>query len=1071
MVRRLRRSSSRLRRSASAIVLVFACTVGVPKKGAAAPDSVVTYHIRAQDLGASLNALAIQNRIQLTYTSGIVFGRTAPALSGTYSVAEALRILLSGSGLTWRYLNDHLIIIERERQEAVKESPQSPKDQRSVKRASPNEPASLRMTDRVVVEEIVITGTRIVREGYEAPTPLTVVDASAIQTSSTANIADLMNTMPVFSASAQINNEQVSISNGNAGVNNLNLRGLGTVRTLVLLDGQRSVGSLLTGAVDVDTFPQQLVTRVDVVTGGASAVYGSDAVSGVVNFILDKQFVGLKAEIAGGVTTYGDDAAYSVSVSTGFGFGDARGHVLLSGEDVGKDGVIAGPSREWAFRGVGFVKNPAYTPTNGQPSLLYFPNQVGLSNGTPGGIIISGPLKGTAFGIGGLPYQFNYGNTVSDPAMHGGSWQTRDNLSRQASLDPSENRQNVFLRVSYDVADDMNIFVQASWASTHVFQQAFSQFNPGNAATILTGNPFIPSSVQAQMNARGLTSIAIGSMNFDLPSENANNTRMVNRNVIGASGKFDVRGSEWTWNTYFQAGYSRSSIHVLNDTYRDRFALAVDAVVNPATGSIVCRSALTDPANGCIPWNVMGQGVNDDAARSYLLGTAHLYQRLAQNVWSASLQGEPLSIWAGGVSLSVSVERRQERVSGFADANSLATNWFAGNYKPLIGEYDVTEGALETVVPLARNMTWAESWDFNAAARFTGYTTSGFVVTWKAGTTYTPNEDIKFRLTRSRDIRAPNLQELFAAGIGSQANLPLDPFTNTSPQYRGLQVGNPNLKPEKADTTGVGVVLSPHFLPGFIASIDFWNIQINDGIGSISPQDEVNLCYAGQQRFCSLISRNAPAGGQTYGTIFRIEFGGVNIAKQAAKGVDFEGSYRWSADDILSDWRGNFMLHANATFYLRASTDPGVPGGILTDTAGQNASTTAFAAPNWRLTARLSYELQPITASLTVRSISSGVYDNNYIVCETQCPMSTAQHQTVNYNHIDGSTYIDASFIYKLPEASNLNAEAFLNIRNLANQDPVPVAQLSIPYLLFPANSSYYDILGRVFRVGMRFRM
>ena len=930
-------------------------------------------------------------------------------------------------------------------------------------------PASQAQSEQT--EEIVVTGTRIVREGYEAPTPLTVVDATALQSGATSNLADMMMTMPVFSGNSSVGTQQVSASSGGQGVNNLNLRDLGTVRTLVLLDGQRSVGSLLTGTVDVNTFPQQLISRVDVVTGGASAVYGSDAVSGVVNFILDKQFTGIKGTISGGVTSYGDDRSFNLALSTGFGFADNRGHVLISGEAAGNDGVIDGPSRRWAFTGVGIINNPNYTATNGQPALLYFPNQVGLASATAGGIVYSGPLKGTAFGQGGVPYNFNYGSLVSYPSMYGGDWSTQKNLSRQASLNPAAHRQNVFLRVAYDVTDDVNVFLQASWAGQHTFDQAFSQFNPGNGPVIRSGNPFIPASVQAQMTRAGVTSIPIGTMTFDLPSEDLDNTRMVNRNVLGASGKFDAFGSGWTWNAYYQNGYSRSSVNIRNDAYRDRYTLANDVVISPTTGRPVCNSTLTNPTNGCVPWNAMGEGVNSDAARAYLLGTSHLYQRMTQNVVAASLQGEPFSLWAGPVSLSFEAEHRKEKVTGYADADSLRTNWFAGNYKPLVGSYSVSEGAIETVIPLAKGESWAQNWDFNGAVRFTDYTTSGFVITYKLGTTFTPIDDIKLRVSQSRDIRAPNLNELFQAGSGSQVNLPNDPFTNTSPQYRGLSIGNPSLKPEVGNSTDVGLVLAPRFLSGFTMSVDYWQVRVSNAIGPIAAQDEVNLCFAGNTAMCSLIYRNPPTAGQTVGTIYEIHTGFVNLASQVTKGIDFEATYRWKANDFFSSWDGDFSIHNNTTLYLLNYINPGVPGGIATDTVGVNGGSATGQVPDWRMTTTLSYSLDPIMASLTARSVSSGVYDNSYIVCTSGCPASTTAHRTINSNHIDGATYLDVAFTYKFAVTDAANAEAFLNVRNIMGKDPAQVAQLSIQYLLYPTTPGFYDVLGRVFRAGLRFKM
>jgi iron complex outermembrane recepter protein len=289
------------------------------------------------------------------------------------------------------------------------------------------------------VEGIIVTGTRIAREGgYEAPTPVTTIDAEALQRgTATSNVADTLNTLPVFANSQSPQSSTSGVSAGTQGLNVLNLRGMGGNRTLTLFDGQRSVPSLFSGEVDVNNFPQQLIQRVETVTGGGSAVYGSDAVAGVVNFILDKDFTGFKTDVATGRTDYEDDESYKVSATGGFAFAGGRGHVLLSGEVADRDGVTPGDSgRDWNYGGWGILVNPAYTPTNGQPEYLVRP-EVSLSNATHGGIIISGPLRGTAFGEGGVPYRFNYGPITNDPWMQGGDWRdTEIRHDRSGTLEP-----------------------------------------------------------------------------------------------------------------------------------------------------------------------------------------------------------------------------------------------------------------------------------------------------------------------------------------------------------------------------------------------------------------------------------------------------------------------------------------------------------------------------------------------------------------------------------------------------------------------------------------------------------
>ena len=935
--------------------------------------------------------------------------------------------------------------------------------------------------------EVVVTGSRIIREGYEAPTPLSVVDVAAIQASATQNIAEFVNTMPVFSGSASPNTGQSGISPGTAGVSTLNLRSMGAGRTLVLLDGQRVVASLLTGVADLNALPQQLVQRVEVVTGGASAVYGSDAITGVVNFILDKEYTGIKGEISGGVTSYLDDENYKLNLSAGFPFSNGRGHVIMSGEHVYKAGIFDGPQRDWALTGVGWVQNPTYTATNGQPRYLYFPDRVGNSNGTPGGMVVNGPLKGTYFGPGGSVNQFNYGDTIFDPSMHGGDWKYSDVHDKMFSLDPAESRQNVFARVQYEVTDRVTMFASASWGSGRTKGQAWAIFQPGNAAggatAIKADNAFIPDVLRARMTTLGVTSLTLGSYNGDMPSVYSNNPRLLNRNVVGANGTFSAAGKEWTWDAYFQNGYSRSSLNVIGVPLRNRLNAAIDAVRN-TNGQIVCRvNNDTNPANdmaGCVPWNLMGEGVNSEAAYAYITGNhgyAYSYQKLIQNVWEATVGGDPFDIWAGPVSVSASFGYRQEKSRGIVDANAQASNWFGGNFKPLNAQYSVKEAAFETVIPLAKGESWADAWDFNGAVRVTDYQSSGVVVTWKAGSTFTPIPDVKLRVTRSRDIRAPNLNELFAGGVPTFSALPRDPFTNSSPNYRFITTGFTGLAPEKADTLGIGLVVSPSFIPNLTVSADYWDIQLKDGIGSIGAQATVDLCFSRDRPdLCQFITRFAPTGVAPYATIGMVDtitITSINISNQNTKGIDLEGSYRWEAEDLVEGWGGSFNLHSSATLYLRDYSNPGIPGGVLSQRVGENSGGGGGGGgpPDWRISSTLGYTLDPFNFTLTVRQMSSGTYNNNWVTCTTGCPTSTTQNETTNYNYLAGYTYFDVGFQYRFGIGEDVDATAFLNVRNIMNTDPVLVAQRTNPFIQLPMNSAAYDTLGRVFRAGLRFKM
>jgi outer membrane receptor protein involved in Fe transport len=292
---------------------------------------------------------------------------------------------------------------------------------RSAEAADNGQTAQAETAQAPKVEEIVVTGSRIVRNGYEAPTPVSVLSADDLNLGGEGNITDTIVKMPVFSGSALPRGKATSSDvTGTAGFSVLNLRSIGTNRTLVLFDGKRMAGSSVDGTVDTNLIPDGVVKRIDVVTGGASAVYGSDAISGVVNFVLDKEFTGVKGSVEGGLTDYGDEKNYKITLSAGVPFANGRGHFLAAFEHMYSGGVSGCP-RDWCQNhNYQTVVNPTYTATNGQPQYLAV-YDTGNSLAAPGGLITGGPLKGTYFGIGGQTGQLNYG-TVSGGYIIGGDW-------------------------------------------------------------------------------------------------------------------------------------------------------------------------------------------------------------------------------------------------------------------------------------------------------------------------------------------------------------------------------------------------------------------------------------------------------------------------------------------------------------------------------------------------------------------------------------------------------------------------------------------------------------------------
>jgi outer membrane receptor protein involved in Fe transport len=1041
---------------------IAAILTGLSMSAHAIADTTRTINVPAGDLVVALESLAKQADIELIYRAEQLRGIRTGGVSGTYEPKDAVSLLLKGTQLTIHTDEATGVILV-----APPSAPKTPavvpaslsgqvrsEEKKSfwsrIRLAQSETPAVSQAES--VLSEVVVTGSRIVRDGYQAPIPTTVLGAEALAAKAPVNIADFVNELPAFAGSVTPTTATQALSAGGVGINALNLRNLGANRTLILLDGQRVGASTLSGWVDVNQFPQALVKRVEVVTGGASADWGSDAIAGVVNFILDKEFTGIKGNAQGGVTTYGDNENYNVSLAAGTGFADGKGHVLFSVEYADAAGIIGQGDRKW-YNGAKIFFNPAYTATNGQPQLINSPG-VGFATATPGGIITSGPLRGTYFGEGGTPGQLNYG-LVGGNFMQGGQWQYAD-YSTTASLAPKSERGNVFGRLSYALTDRFEVFAQASYTESNSRGSVGNQWNFGNL-TIRGDNAFIPASLASQLAG---TTFSMGSFNQDLGPIIAVTERSSWRAVLGANGDFDALGRNWNWDVYGQRTvndlYFESSI-----TNTSRYREAIDAVRN-ANGVIVCRSTLTNPNNGCVPYNIFGTGVVDANARNYVLGRPWADNELTEDVVAATLRGEPFSTWAGSVSIATGIEYREESVTGSNDPLATTNSYFAANYKPTFGSYNVKEGFFETVVPLLKDSSFGETLNFNGGVRVADYSTSGSATTWKAGLDYTPINDITFRVTRSRDIRAPNLGEVFASNVTSTAS-PTDPFRgNVANTVFIVTRGNPDLQPEVADTLGLGVVLRPSFLPDFAASIDYYDIDIEGVITTVAIQDVINQCFAGNAALCPSIVRDAA------GVLSEIRVQPVNLATQTARGVDFELSYRHSLDSIPA-LQGNLTFRVLATRFLKNTFANGVNAPIeYAGTNSQNGNTAGLipSTPDWRYSATAGWDNGTATVTFTARGVSDGVYSNAYIECVSGCPTSTATNQTINDNHVPGAIYFDTSASYQFSSGYTLYAA----VDNIANRAPVQAAVGPfIGAAPLGINPALYDVLGRTFRVGARF--
>ena len=921
--------------------------------------------------------------------------------------------------------------------------------------------------------EVAVTATRIQRSGFTAPTPTTMLGSEDRELRATVNVAALLNELPSVRPAA------AALTSQNTGIQAINLRGLNgnnnaSTRTLVLVDGRRFVPTTLTGVVDSNVVPSSLVDRVEVVTGGASAAWGSDAVAGVVNFIFKDKIEGFQGEAQYGLSERGDNKETSVSLAWGTGYAGDRGQVMIAGEySELKDRQTWG-DREWSNRRTGFVTGVA----NGVNVTRLQVDGLTMSGVTTGGVITAAnggplpttsPLRGIQFGAGSTVQPFNYGTNAGNVVMAGGDgdwWE--DYLLMSAPVE----RQNVYARTTFEFTDTLRGSLEGSVMKSSTSSPTQPLYNPNADATInitrdngylqtLAGLAPLRTILAANP---GITSFSVGRRHVELGRDIFAVDNRSTRFVAALDGEI---GENWQWKVYGTHGETDYDSNVPNHLIAPNSRASFDAVLE--NGQIICRMSSTLPANiaivsaptyagrgaspGCVPANVFGPGSLDPAVKDYLVAAQTFSATYEQDAAAASLQGEPFSTWAGKVSLAGGLEWRKESVDGDSDPISQLSNpvyltggFQFGNPKPIRGSYNVKEVFLETVVPLAADQGWAKNLDLNAAARRTDYSTSGQVTTWKAGLTYKPIDSLLFRGTKSRDIRAANLNELYASSTiiafgATDYGLPV----NGSPSiYNGIQstTGNPNLLPEEADTKTFGVSWEPSFLEGFRTSVDYFDIAIAGSITARTAQSIVNSCY-GQQGSplnpadCALINRDAVSGRITAVNTFPI-----NAQAQTTRGVDYEVGY---ATDLPAAVGGNLKMRLLATDLMKLTV-------LGVDRAGEIGTGTS--SPRWRGTFSAAWQKGQWTVFGQARYIDSGTYDNTF------------GPTAISDNEMTSRTYVDATVQYQFELASVRNFNVFGRVTNLLDKDPPVVgnALINSP----PTNQSLYDVGGRSFVVGAR---
>jgi iron complex outermembrane receptor protein len=921
--------------------------------------------------------------------------------------------------------------------------------------AGGNRPAT---DDGSSVQEVVVTGSRVIANGNNSPTPVTVVQTDELMKLQPTNITDALNNLPVFQGSrGQFSNPNTTglYGGGNPASNQLNLRNLSPQRTLVLLDGQRVPPGNAIGVVDVDLIPQMLIQRVDIVTGGVSAVYGSDAVAGVVNYVIDKNFNGFKGESSYGLSSRGDDQTWKVGVAAGAPWGE-RGHIEASFQHYDDKGLPRRNMRDY-FRNSLLGATPGSTATQGSAANPYqsFSN-VNNNNNSFGGLIpnvaANGALRGLNFTTDGVLSPFARGAATGTPTSEiggDGSYGGLNSLKAPLSFD------QLFLRVDFELSERLRLHAQGG--DTRKQNYTYSGATTLNNFTYSAQNAYL---AEAYRTLLGTTQTFTMSKSWI----QAPQVRQVSElNAYFGNVGFEGQAGKFNWGADLNHGSTTIDDVFEDNVNNQRLAAALDAVVNPANGQTVCNASLTNPAYAdCVPLNLFGPTASSAAAIDYVTGTTHFKPKFDLTEVSAHIAGDVFSTWAGAVTAALSAEWRKLTFSDTSDATpdqfanctglrfncsantGLWVNAFANSEEV---SQSVKEGAIEFNVPLLKDKPFAQSFNLNGAARFTSYDFGGDAWTWKAGLDWHISDAVTLRGTVSRDIEAPSLSQLFQPLLVTQVNNQ-DRLTLANPTIKITNIGNPDLVSEIGKTTTAGIVWRPGFAPGFAVSLDAYRVKIDGALTQLqgyNPQLQ-DICYAsaGASFYCTLqtrpidfVNRTAANTVTSWTAVF------ANVSGIETYGADLEMNYGGRLFDrafsarLFTTWQPHYLI-----------AQPGAPVYDQGNVAFPNV-VPLQAIPALRLTASVNFG---VTENLSV-GITERYRDG--------LKMSAVPTDVYVDPDVGSLAYTDLNVSYRFWQTGT---EAYLHARNLFDRMPPGVAGLS-------AGSGYPQIddpLGRFYTVGVR---
>lgn len=954
-------------------------------------------------------------------------------------------------------------------------------------------------SDAPMANTIVVTGSRIQSTDFETVAPVQVIDEQSIEATGAVNIQETLLRNPVF-GTPTLSRTNTSFSTSATGISTIDLRNLGVNRTLVLVDGRRFVSGLPgSSAVDLNAIPTALIERVDILTSGSgSAIYGSDAVAGVVNFITKKDFEGVQAEASAGITEAGDSEEYTLGLLVGGNFADGRGNATIH----------AG----YTYEGEAFLRNhKTEAGPSEQDSLseLFFggdyqtPVEPFLSSYSPFGTYFTDNYAFTYAPAGVLQPCTTTNGTSCSSALGTGTGPTGFNRTFYRYLAAPTERFSLSLNANYELSESANVFVQGTYASTSVnsniepFPLASEDIWGDGQMPIETylpdgtifRNPYVPDAIYndaSDTNGDGLRDLFFTKRLTDFGPRASSADRDTFRIVTGVNGEF---GSAWNYEVFFNYGRTKQT-QLGNGQINTPNARLAAQIVPDGNGGYMCA----DPdavAQGCVPTNWFGQNSITGDSLAYLAAPTTFNAKVSQIQTGAFVGGDLFSLYEGAdpIQVTAGVEYRKEKSSDIWDVLS-QRGLNAGNaLPPTSGSFDVKEIYGEIKVPLVQDSFIYDA-SVRAAARYSDYSTVGGTFSWNAGGEIAPVRDIRFRAMYAETVRAPNISELYSglsqtfptltdpcsavsqdgsalaqncfADPGVQANAALNGGvftlngTSDTQGVTGFDGGNPDLSEEKGKTFTAGVVIAPtsiDALRNMSLSVDYYNVKISDAIVLTPRQFILNQCYqSGQNDFCQFVTRRPTAiGPYSAGSLDEVNTGPTNSGGYKAEGIDVKFAYRTDLPFLGEDAGLNFTL--NYSHLL---------DGYLIPLTAQPESKDPFVgevgASKDRFTAQAFLDFGNVSFAAT------GTYFGPAYLDDQLTGVGKGDEGYEDYRWHD-EFYLDLQTRFKVAD----RYEFFVGVDNVLDNDPVYAGGLVTTGM--ETDTGTYDPLGRRFYAGAKFTL